>query len=135
MIVQTFEFSIAAGAASTNVMPSSFNPVPADGFLDIFALLDGAIVGLTAPPKVEIIIGGTQNSTPVNISSITGSPYNTGAANSFQDPSVCPVVRRLPIRQGTNSQLNVSGGTGATATGRFRVFFYTAAEAAAGAGA
>lgn len=137
MIIQVFEFSVAAAAAATNLMPSSFNPIPSDGFISIWGLLDADISSITKPPTASVILGGAMNSTPVNTSSITGTPYSDVAdagATSFQDPSVCPVVRNLPVRQGTNIQLLVAGGTGATATGRFRVVFQTTAEAAAGQG-
>jgi hypothetical protein len=138
LIIQTFEFSVAAAAAASNLMPSSFNPIPSDGFISVYGILDSDISSITKPPTVSVVLGGSMNSTPVNTSSITGTPYSSvsaAAATSFQDPSVCPIVRNLPVRQGTNIQLLVAGGTGATATGRFRVVYQTTAEAAAGQGA
>lgn len=135
MITKTFEFSVAAGAASSNLMPSQFNPVPADGVLDVYGLLDGAISGLTAPPTVSLQLGGDTETTPVVTSSVTGTPNTAGAAGSYMDPSVCPIAKGIQVRKGTNTQLNVAGGTGATATGRFRVVFRTMAEVQAGVGA
>ena len=134
MIVNTFEFSVAAGAAATNLAPSAFNPVPADGVLDIFAVLDASISGLTVPPKIQVLLGGAMQSNPVLTSSITGDPYALITAGSFGDATVNPVITGLPVRGGTNIQVMVSGGTGATATGRIKMVFRTAADVQAGVG-
>lgn len=140
MIIKTFEFSAAAAAAAVNVCPSDFNPIPANGLLDIFALVDGGISGpLTAPPTVEVVRGGSTSDTPVRKGSITGSPAQsagtTAQAGNFTDPSLCPVITGMPVAQGTNIQINLAGGTGATSTGRMRVVFRTPQEAQAGVGA
>lgn len=137
MIVKTFEYSVAAAAAPVNVCPSDFNPIPSDGLLDVFAILDGGIAGpLTVPPTLEIVRGGSTSDTPVRRGSVTGTPYapqgTTVQAGNFSDPGVCPVITGLPVRQGTNQQINLAGGTGATATGRIRVVFRTAGEMSAG---
>ena len=134
MIIKVFEFSAAAGSASVNVMPSQFNPVPADGVLDIWAVLDSGIAGLTAPPTISVQLGGATESTPVVTSSVTGDPNAIQTAGNFPDPVNNPVCRGLAVRQGTNTSLNLAGGTGAAATGRFRVQFRTAQEVASGAG-
>lgn len=128
MIINTFEFSVAAAAAATNLAPSAFNPVPDDGVLDIYAVLDSGIAGLTVPPKVAVQLGGAVTETPVLSSSITGDPYALQTAGNFGDPSGNPVALGLPVRKGTNIQVNVSGGTGATATGRIRMVFRAASE-------
>lgn len=140
MIIKTFEFSVAAAAAAVNLCPSDFNPIPASGVLDIFATVDGGISGpLTVPPSVEVVRGGPTSDTPVRKGSITGSPAQsagtTAQAGNFTDPSLCPVITGMPVQQGTNIQVNVSGGTGATATGRIRMVFRTPQEIQAGVGA
>lgn len=134
MIAKTFEFSVAAGAAGTNLMPSDFNPVPADGLLDVYGVLDASISSLTVPPKVELVLGGATSETPVRSSSITGDPFALITAGSFGDPAGNPIVTGLIVRKATNLALNVAGGTGATATGRFRVVFRTAQEVQQGTG-
>ena len=134
MISNTFEFSVAAAAAATNVAPSAFNPVPADGVLDIFAVLDASISSLTVPPKIAVLLGGAVQSNPVLTSSITGDTYALVTAGSFGDPTVNPVITGLPVRAGTNIQVNLSGGTGATATGRIKMVFRTTDDVRAGVG-
>lgn len=140
MIIKTFEYSVAAAAAAVNLAPSDFNPIPASGMIDIFAVLDGGISGpITVPPTVEIVRGGPTSDTPVRRGSITGSPAQsagtTAQAGNFTDPSLCPVITGMPVSQGTNIQVNVAGGTGATATGRIRMVFRTPDEIRAGIGA
>ncbi len=132
MIVQTFEFSVAAAAAATNVAPSSFNPIPNDGVLDLYAVLDSGIASLTVPPKIELVLGGATTSTPLRQSSVTGDPYALQTAGNFGDPTVNPYVQQLPVRQGTNIAVNLYGGTGATSTGRIKMVYRTAAEVQAG---
>ena len=134
MIVNTFEYSVAAAAAATNLAPSAFNPVPDDGVLDVFAVLDASITSLTVPPKIQVLLGGAVQSNPVLTSSITGDPYALITAGSFGAADVCPVITGLPVRKGTNVQIMVSGGTGATATGRIKMVFRTAADVQAGVG-
>lgn len=134
MIVNTFEFSVAAAAAATNLAPSAFNPVPDDGVIDIFAVQDSGITSLTVPAKIQVQLGGATNATPVLTSSITGDPYALQTAGNFGDPTVCPVITGLPVRKATNIQVNVSGGTGATSTGRIKMVFRTAADVTAGVG-
>lgn len=134
MIINTFEFSVAAAAAAANLAPSAFNPVPDDGVMDIFAVLDSGISSLTAPPKISVQLGGSMQTTPVLTSSITGDPFALQTAANFGDPAGNPVVTGLPVRKGTNTQVMVSGGTGATATGRIRMVFRTAADVQGGVG-
>ena len=73
-------------------------------------------------------------SIPVLTSSITGDPYALSTAGCFGDPTVNPVITGLPVRAATNVQVNISGGTGATATGRIKMVFRTAADVQAGVG-
>lgn len=128
MIINTFEYSVAAAAAATNLAPTAYNPVPDDGALDIFAVLDSGVAGLTKPPTIQIQLGGAVTETPVLQSSITGDPYALQTAGNFGDPSGNPVALGLPVRKGTNIQVLVAGGTGATATGRIRMVFRSTAE-------
>lgn len=125
---------MAAAAAATNVAPSAFNPIPDDGVLDVFAVLDSGIAGLTVPPSISVQLGGSMTATPVLTSQITGDPYALQTAGNFADASVCPVVTGLPVRKATNIQVLVSGGTGATATGRVKMVFRTAQEVTGGVG-
>lgn len=134
MIIQQFEYSVAAAAAATNLAPSAFNPIPSDGVLDVFAVLDSGISSLTVPPKIQIQLGGAMNSIPVLSSSITGDPYALQTAGNFGDATVNPVVTGLPVRAATNIQVLVSGGTGATATGRIKMVFRTAEDVRGGVG-
>jgi hypothetical protein len=134
MIAKTFEYSVAAGAAAVNLAPTDFNPVPEDGMVDVYAVLDSGIASLTVPPTIEIVLGGSTAATPVRRSSITGGPYALQTAGNFGDPLGNPVVTNLPVRKGTNIQVNVAGGTGATATGRMRVVFRTPQETQSGVG-
>lgn len=134
MIVAVFEYSVAAAAAATNLAPSAFNPVPSDGVLDLFAVLDASISSLTVPPKIQLLLGGSMQTNPVITSSITGDPYALITAGSFGAADVCPVITGLPVRQGTNIQVMVSGGTGATATGRIKMVFRTADDVRSGVG-
>lgn len=132
MIIKTFEFSVAAAATASNVMPDDFNPIPDNGVLDIYGVLDSGISSLTAPPTVELVLGGSTSSTPLRTSSVTGDPYALQTAGNFGDPSVNQILSMMPVRQGTNIALNLAGGTGATATGRFKVVYRTAQEVTAG---
>jgi hypothetical protein len=128
MIDQIFSFSVAAGAAAVNIAPTNFNPIPADGFVELYGVSD-FVVGTTALPAVQIVLGGTQPSIPVPGSVI---PVNRAAiAAAFVGPDLLNrLLGRTPVRQGTNFQLNISGGTGATVTGRLRAVFMTPDEAA-----
>lgn len=129
MIDKTFVFSVAAGAAGTNVMPSDFNPVPADGVLEIWGVTDGAITGLTALPSVELKLGGATQQTPLSQSVIPVQEFNIANAGPKSSDIVMSAV---PVAAAQNTQLILYGGTGATATGRFHVRFRTTAEVAAG---
>lgn len=127
MIDQIFGFSAAAAAAAVNIAPTNFNPVPDDGFIELYAAGD-TVVGLTALPTAQVILGGTQPSIPVPGSVI---PFNRANAVFGVGPDLLNrFMARIPVRRGTNLQINLSGGTGATATGRFRAIFMSMDEAA-----
>lgn len=129
MIDKIFSFSVAAGGAASNVMPSDFNPVPDDGVLEVWGVTDGGITGLTALPSIEVKLGGATQAVPLPSSVVPVQAYGTALAGPQNaDQLLTPV----PVAKGTNTQLNLSGGTGATATGRFHVRFRTTAEVAAG---
>ena len=129
MIDKTFLFSVAAGAAASNIMPPDFNPVPGDGVMEIWGVTDGAIAGLTALPSVELKLGGATPATPLSQSLVPVQEFNIANAGP---KSSDVVMSPFPVSQGQNTQLLLSGGTGATATGRFHVRFRTTAEVAAG---
>lgn len=140
MIDQIFAFSVTAGAAASNLSPSNFNPVPDDGVLELFGVTDDGAGTLTALPSLQVVLGGTTPGVPVP-GSVIPMPQGTGlAANGFPAFGVGPTTRnrlmgRVPVRRGTNMQINVAGGTGQTATGRIRAVFMSTAEAAASIGA
>jgi hypothetical protein len=126
VIDQIFTFSVAAGAAATNIAPTNFNPVPSDGFIELWAVSD-SVAGLTSLASLQVVLGGQQPSVPVPASVI---PVNRANAATFVGPDLLnKVMKRVPVRQGTNLQLNLSGGAGATATGRIRAVFQTVDEA------
>ena len=136
MIDQIFGFSVAAAAAATNIAPTNFNPTPSDGFVELYGCTDDGAGSLTVLPSIQVVLGGTTPGIPVP-GSVIPMPQGTGlAANGFPAFGVGPdtkhrVMNRVPVRQGTNFQLNIAGGTGQTATGRFRMVFMNAQEAAA----
>ena len=103
--------------------------------VDIFAVLDASISSLTAPPKISVQLGGAMNTIPVLSSSVTGDPYALITAGSFGSSMVNPVITGLPVRAATNIQVLLAGGTGATATGRIKMVFRTAADVSGGVGA
>jgi hypothetical protein len=124
VIDQIFEFSVAAGAGPTNVAPTNFNPIPNDGFIEAYAVSDFAD-DETALPSIQVILGGSVPSIPVPGSVIPVQDFDVDFAgpstrNRFMDP--------VPVRQGTNLQVNLTGGTGATITGRIRLVFKTTDE-------
>lgn len=129
MIDKTFVYSVAAGAAGSNIMPSDFNPIPADGVLEIWGVTDGAIAGLTGLPSVELKLGGATQQTPLSQSVIPVQEF--GIANAGPKASDV-VLSPVPVTSAQNAQLIMYGGVGATATGRLHVRFRTTAEVAAG---
>lgn len=130
MIDRTFPFSVAVAASPVNVMPSDFNPVPADGFMEIYATTD-QVSGLTALPTLQFTsnASGTPQTpmlsvVPTNVFGIAFGPGPT-----MQQKLMSPYA----VSRGTNTQLLLSGtNTGATATGRIRVVHYIPGEVVAG---
>lgn len=128
MIDQLFAFSVAASAAATNISPTNFNPTPDDGVIELFAAADPGAGTISALPSLQVVLGGSTPGVPVPGSVI---PVNRANAN-FVGPDVLNrLMGRVPVRKGTNLQLNLSGGTGQTVTGRIRAVFMTMEEMAA----
>ena len=132
MITAMISFSVAAGAAAAQVAPSSINPVPFDGFLEILGVTD-PVAGLTGLPSISVQLGqgagsGGAPSTPVQTGPI---PLNiTNAA--FVGPDLRNLLMpRTAVRAAQQIQVLVGGGTGATASGRLMLRLYTAEEVAA----
>jgi hypothetical protein len=140
VIDEIIQFAVQNGAATSNVAPSNFNPVPADGFLEVWACLDalpahGGV--LNGAPTLSVTLGGATPYTPVPSAAIRVNVDGIAGAGPSESDRV---MSRQGVRQGTNFQLNLTGGTQAsgttdTITGRIRVRFVSADEVAAGAGA
>ena len=125
MIDQLFQVAVAAGAPPSNVMPAVFNPVPEDGILRVWAVLDPFPEVTDTPPIVSVTLGGATPYTPVQPSSIRVNVDGVqGAGPSASDILMGP----QGVRRGTNSQLTLQGGTGNTQVVRFRVRFDTMEE-------
>lgn len=128
MIDKTFVWSVAAGAAATNIMPSDYNPIPADGVLEVWGVSD-VVTGLTGLASVELKVGGATQQTPLSQSVVPVQEFGiVNAGPTARDVVLSPV----PVSQGQNIQLLLYGGVGATGTGRFHVRFRTTAEVQAG---
>ena len=124
MIDQIVQFAVEAGAPPANVIPDVFNPVPADGILTVWAVLDALDAGDQAA-QMSVTLGGATPFQPVQPSAIrVNVDGQNGAGPSLSDILMSP----QGVRQGTNSQLNLQGGTNHTQTGRFRVRFETMDE-------
>lgn len=125
MIDRTFNFSVAAAASPVNVMPSDFNPVPADGFMEVYAVSDPAS-GLTALPTLQFTSNASGTPQTPMLSVI---PINTFGI-AFTGPSIMnKMMSPYAVSKGTNTQLLLSGtNAGATATGRIRVVHYVTGE-------
>src|SRR5579872_3820509 len=127
MIDQTFQFAVAASAAPANVMPSVFNPVPADGVLEVWGVLDALTAGDQAA-QVTVTLGGATPYQPVQPTAIR---VNVDGVNGAGPGPGDYIMTRQGVRQGTNSQLTLQGGTNHTQTGRLRVRFMSLDELAA----
>lgn len=132
MIDQIIPFTVVTNALPVNVAPSNFNPIPADGILEIWAALDAIAASGDFPAAIQVTLGGATPSTPVPLTAIR--------VNQFAEPGAGPspgdvVMSRQGVRQGTNLQILLSGGTGGTQNGRIRVKFTSAEELASGIGA
>jgi hypothetical protein len=135
MIDQIVQFAVGASAAPVNVAPAQFNPIPADGFIEVWAVLDelGTTGGLPdAAALLSVTLGGATPYQPTPPSAIRVNVDGVqGAGPSMADL----VMGRQGVRQGTNFQLTLQGGTNHTQTGRFRTRFTSVDEVAAGSGA
>lgn len=125
MIDQIFPFDVADGAGPTNLAPTNFNPTPEDGFIMLYGVTDPSDAA-TALPFIQVILGGTTPGIP--------APGSVIPVNEFGVPFAGPTTRDellkpVPVRRGTNMQLNVSGGAGAEQFGRIRAIFMTMDEA------
>jgi len=128
-IDQTFPFSVAAFALPVNVAPAPFNPIPGDGFIEVWAVNDTPTVAVLA--TLSVAIGGETNTLPVPVASIQGSPLGTVGAPPEAGNKIMDVQG---VRSGVNFQLMLTGGTG-TQTGRIRMRYRSMREMEAGAGA
>lgn len=125
MIDQIFPFDVAAGALASNFAPTNFNPTPEDGFIMLFGVTDSDDAA-TALPTIQVILGGTTPGIPAPGSVIPVTEFGT----PFAGPNALDeLLKPVPVRKGTNMQLNISGGAGAEQTGRLRVIFMTMEEA------
>lgn len=129
MIDQTFPFSVAAFALPVNIAPPSFNPIPGDGFLELWAVVDSGTPAVL--PTISVSIGGETNTTPVPSATVQASPLGTVGAPPEEGNKI---LYLQGVRSGVNVQVMLSGGTG-TQTGRIRMRYRSMAEMQAGAGA
>jgi hypothetical protein len=136
VIDQTIQIAIGNAAAPANIAPTNFNPIPADGFIEVWGCIDPLPHADDTPPIVSITLGGATPYTPVPSAVLK---VNTdGVQGAGPDERTDKIMSRQGVRQGTNFQLNVQGGTSAqgdTQVARFRIRFVSADEVAAGAGA
>ena len=134
MIDELVQFAVGAGAAASNVAPSNFNPVPADGFLSIWGCLDSLPVHTDVPDaaaSISVTIGGATPFTPIPNSALRVNVDGVvGAGPSLSDI----VMKRQAVRQGTNLQIYLNGGGTDTHFGRFRVTFESMEEVSTGSG-
>jgi hypothetical protein len=132
VIEQIIEFSVTAGAPPSNVAPTNFNPIPADGFIEVLGCVDVQSSASNALPVVSVTLGGATPYTPIPGSVLRVNQFGiVGAGPGPQDR----VMGRQGVRQGTNLQINLQGGTGQTYTGRLLIRYYSADEASGMAGA
>lgn len=130
MIDQTFQFAVGAGAPPANFMPASFNPVPADGSLEIWACLDplGAPSPADTVPTISVTLGGGTPITPVQPTAIQTNQFGIiGGPPSEATRIMTP----QGVEKGTNSQLIITGGS-QNYSGYLRVRFRTLPELQAG---
>jgi hypothetical protein len=132
MIEQLIPFEVVGGAPPENVAPTNFNPVPADGFVEVMGCIDPTnFVAGDLPPAVSITLGGATPYTPVPYAALRVNV--DGVVGAGPGPTD-RVMSRQGVRQGTNLQINLQGGTH-TYYGRLVVRFTSAEEISAGAGA
>lgn len=132
MIDQIVPFSVAAAAAAVNFAPTNFNPIPADGFITIWGCTDSSAAAANQPPTLTVTLGGATPFTPVPGTSVRVNSQGIVGAGPSETDLVMP---RQAVRQGTNLQALLAGGTGQTFTGRLRFKFVSMEEAVGSAGA
>jgi hypothetical protein len=131
MIDQRVRFSVAASAAPVNFAPTNVNPIPADGFLEIWGVQDVLSAAANTPASLQVTLGGATPFTPIPGSTL---PVNVdGIVGAGPAPSDV-IMPRQAVRQGTNLQALLSGGVGQSSTGTLRFRFTSMEEAGAGAG-
>lgn len=135
MIDQTVQFAVGAGAAPANFAPTNFNPIPADGVIEVWACLDALPVHGGVPdaaPVLSVTLGGATPYQPVPPSAIR---VNTDGIVGAGPNEADRMMSRQGVRQGTNLQLIIQGGTVDTMTGRFRIRFMSLDELSGSMGA
>jgi len=129
MIDRTFNFSVAVGAAPVNIMPADFNPVPADGFMEIYAVCD-QVAAMTALPTLQFT--SNDQGTPQTPMQAVVQTNEFGIAFGPGPTIMNKLMSPYAVRRGANTQLLLSGtNVGATATGRVRVVHYQPGEVVA----
>jgi hypothetical protein len=132
MIDQTFQFAVGAGAPPANFMPASFNPVPDDGSLEVWACVDpqGSPNPADTAPTIAVTLGGGTPITPVQPTSIQTNQFGiVGGPPSESTRIMAP----QGVTRGTNSQLTVTGGS-VNYSGYIRIRFRTLNELSQGLG-
>ncbi|MCL4532566.1 MAG: hypothetical protein M1582_05165 [Actinobacteria bacterium] len=124
MNTQTVSVAVAAGAAPVNVVPSTLQNVPNDGFLAILGVTDPA-TGLTGLPTLEVKVG--LDLTPMATSPIPLNDINVALAGPNKRNILLPP---MAVRQNQTLIASLGGGVGATATVRLQFIFAAAAESA-----
>jgi len=130
VIDQTFQFAVGSGAAPANFMPSSFNPVPTDGVLEVWGCLDplGSPNPSDTVPTVMVTLGGGTPITPVQPTSIQTNQFGiVGGPPSEATRIMTPQA----VERGTNSQLIITGGS-VNYSGYLHVRFRTLQELSSG---
>jgi hypothetical protein len=129
VIDQTVQFAVAANAVPANVAPTNYNPIPADGFIEVWACLD-TLAGGALAASLAVTLGGATPYQPVPPTNIR---VNVDGVNGAGPSESDRIMSRQGVRQGTNFQLILQGGS-TNQTGRFRVRFLSADEISSGAG-
>jgi hypothetical protein len=132
MIEETNQQAFGAGASPTNIIPSSFNPVPADGVLEVWACLDplGSPSAANKAPTLSVTLGGATPTTPVQPTAIQTNPFGVIGGAPTEANRICSPQA---VEKGTNSQLIAVGGS-TDYTGYVKVRFRTLQELQSGLG-
>jgi hypothetical protein len=124
MRIQTFQTSVAAGAAPVNILPDGLALAPEAGFFT-YSVVGDPVTGLTAQATHKLVRKG-------NVPVVDSSPVPMNNANA---QFVGPDLRNLAmppvaVDSGENLQLLIGGGAGATQTVRATVYFAATDELA-----